>query len=269
MDSLPRGFVMPQVLIAVDKLMVDPAISRQNKRWPPFEDMRNAKLESLKDHPWFRLREVEDRNDGEPQAGTSQRLDKGKGREDEVGDGTTVATDANAEVTTDNVERGQQRKRRQSRPPRAKSRVRAKSVKSAPTIDGDGDHPTPTTTSDAPPADWEPTPQDERCDRCVRADIDCMVKSGRACKRCHDAKARCSRMGGIRARSRAASRAPRSRRATSPANTEASPSRPAKRRRATSTRPATPGPSQASSSRAKSRSKFLYFHPHPHHFPFE
>ena len=268
MESLPRGFVMPQLLIAVDKLMVDPAISKQNKRWPPFVDMRNAKLESLKDHPWFRLREVEDRNDGEPQAGPSQRLDKGKGREDEVGDAMTVTADANAEVATDNVERGRQRKRRQSRPPRGKSRVRAKSVKPAPTVDGDGDHPTPTTTSDAPPADWEPTPQDERCDRCVRADIDCMVKAGRACKRCHDAKARCSQMGGIRARSRAASRAPRSRRATSPSNTEASPSRPAKRRRA-STRPATPGPSQASSSRGRSRSKFSYLHSHPHHFPFK
>ena len=156
MESLPCGFVMPQLLIAVDKLMVDPAISKQNKRWPPFADMRNAKLESLKDHPWFRLREVDDRNDEEPQAGPSQRLDKGKGREDEVVDAMTVTADASAEGTTDNVERGRQRKRRQLRPARGKSRVHAKSVKSAPTVEGDGDYPTPITTSDAPPLTGSP-----------------------------------------------------------------------------------------------------------------
>ena len=103
-ESLSRGFIMPQLLIAVDKLMVNPMILKQNKRWPPFADMRNAKLESLKDHPWFRLREVDDRNNEELQAGPSQRLDKGKGREDEVGDAMTVTADASAEGATDNVE---------------------------------------------------------------------------------------------------------------------------------------------------------------------
>ena len=156
MESLPHGFVMLQLLIAVDKLMVDPAISKQNKRWPPFADMRNAKLELLKDHPWFRLREVDDRNDEELQAGPSQRLDKGKGREDEVGDAMMVTADASAEGATNNVERGRQCKHRQSQPARGKSRVRAKSVKLAPTVEGDSDHPTPTTTSDAPPLTGSP-----------------------------------------------------------------------------------------------------------------
>ena len=46
---------MPQVLIAVDKFMVDPTICREKKQWPPFEMIRNTKLEELVDHPWFKL----------------------------------------------------------------------------------------------------------------------------------------------------------------------------------------------------------------------
>lgn len=237
---------MPQVLIAVDKFMVDPAICREKKQWPPFEMIRNTKLEELADHPWFKLREVTESGGGGEVAGPSRRLDKGKSREIEVGDEMTVTTDTTPDVATDDVERGRQRKRRQSRGRQGKSRGRARSVRSAATVDADGDQPIP--------ADWMPAAQDERCDRCTKADEECMVKPGRACQRCNRIKARCSLMAGVRARSRAASRAPQPRRGTSPLNAERSQSRPAKRRRA-STRLATPGPSQASSSTGKMRSK--------------
>ena len=95
---------MPQVLIAVDKFMVDPAIFREKKQWPLFEMICNTKLEELVDHPWFKLREVTESSGGGEVAGPSRRLDKGKSREIEVGDEMTVTTDTTPDVATNDIE---------------------------------------------------------------------------------------------------------------------------------------------------------------------
>src|SRR5438128_655977 len=151
---------MPHVLIAVDKFMVDPTVCREKKQWPPFKVIRNTTLEVLADHPWFKLREGAERGGEEQVAGPSRRLDKGKHREVEVGDETTVTTDTTPDAATDDVERGRQRKRTTSQGGRRKSRGRAKSVKSAATVDTDGNQPS---------VDWALAAQDECCHRCVKA----------------------------------------------------------------------------------------------------